>query len=283
MTLHNSRLMCLPATLLLDGAPCELCVGRIPWQGVRHACYRGSTAGSAALATSLVVNRARGSFRVVDRYLAVSGFIRGKHIEAGLPAARIAVKENFVWSAAQRKGAGDHYLFLGRLAREKGLDTLLTVWRAMPDLPPLVVAGDGPDASSLERTAPSGVRFLGSVPAAEVPALIAGARAVLLPSRVPEGAVPRAVLEAYASGVGVIASEIGGVPEGVRHGASGLLVAPDDVKAWVGALRQLTADDESVRLGEGARALWASRYAPEIARQAIERHYEAACGDALSA
>ncbi len=55
MTLHNYRLLCLPATFLRDGRVCELCLGRQPWRGVVHRCYRGSLGGSAALGTSLSV------------------------------------------------------------------------------------------------------------------------------------------------------------------------------------------------------------------------------------
>src|SRR5712691_11183656 len=39
VTLHNFRMMCLPANLLRDGRPCEDCVGRLPWRGVVHRCY----------------------------------------------------------------------------------------------------------------------------------------------------------------------------------------------------------------------------------------------------
>jgi glycosyltransferase involved in cell wall biosynthesis len=278
MTLHNYRAMCLPATLLRDGVSCELCVGHLPWRGVQHACYRGSVAGSASLATSLALHRARGSFDAVDRYLAVSGYVRDKHIEAGVPDEKIVVKENFTHPTTARSGSGEHYLFLGRLAREKGLDTLLAVWRDAADLAPLLVAGTGPEGADLARSAPQGVRFLGSVPAEQVPTLIANARAVLVPSRWYEPAVPRAVLEAYATGVGVVASAIGGLPEGVRDGESGLLVPPQDTVAWVSTLRRLEADEETERLGRGAKELWRTRYAPDVGLRCLEDAYESVAG-----
>jgi hypothetical protein len=45
MTLHNYRFLCLPAMFIRDGRICEDCLGRTPWPGVLHACYRGSTVG----------------------------------------------------------------------------------------------------------------------------------------------------------------------------------------------------------------------------------------------
>jgi glycosyltransferase involved in cell wall biosynthesis len=126
------------------------------------------------------------------------------------------------------------------------------------------------------------VRFLGAVPAAEVPDLLARARAVLVPSRWQEPAVPRAALEAYAAGVGVIAATTGALPEGVDD-ASGVLVDMEDVGAWVAAARRLQADEESLRLGVGAKALWTRRFAPDVALRAIEARYEEVRAGALSA
>ena len=62
VTLHNYRMFCLPATCVRDGEICELCLGRVPWRGVVYRCYRGSLAGSTAMAASLSLHRAIGSF-----------------------------------------------------------------------------------------------------------------------------------------------------------------------------------------------------------------------------
>ena len=59
MTVHNYRLMCLNGMLLRDGRPCEDCVGRSPWAGVRHRCYRDSVIASTAAAATIVYNRRR--------------------------------------------------------------------------------------------------------------------------------------------------------------------------------------------------------------------------------
>jgi glycosyltransferase involved in cell wall biosynthesis len=273
MTLHNYRLMCLPASLLREGRICELCVGHVPWEGVRHRCYRDSVAGSAVLAASLSVHRAAGSFDRVDRFLAVSDFVRAKHIEAGLPGDRITVRANFAWSAPARTGPGDHFLFAGRLAPEKGVDTLLRAWAEAPDLLPLVVVGDGPEEDRLRDLAPPGVRFLGRVTAAEMPPLMRGARALLVPSRWYEAALPRVVLEAYAAGVPAVAADIGALSDGVVDGVCGILVAPEAPAAWVEALRRLAAPGEAERMGAGAQDVWSGRYSPERGLATLESAY----------
>lgn len=276
MTLHNYRLMCLPATFLRDGSVCESCLGRIPWRGVRYRCYRGSVLGSAALAGSLTLHRGVRTFDAVSRYLAVSDFVREKYIEGGLAAGRIRVKDNFTWPGARRDGPGEYFLFMGRLSSEKGADTLLHAWRHGESLGRLLVVGDGPEAEALRLNAPPGVEFIGSVPPAEVPALLARARALLVPSRWYE-ASPRTIIEAYAAGVPVIASGLGALPEVVKDGISGYVVPPDDAGAWAEAAGRLLHDDTSEKLGAGAFRLWAERHTPEWGLRGLESAY----GEAL--
>jgi glycosyltransferase involved in cell wall biosynthesis len=272
VTLHNYRLMCLPATFLRDGRACEDCLGRLPWPGVVHRCYRGSAAGSAALAASLGVHRRAGTFRHVSGFLAVSEFVRDKHVEAGMDAARIRVKPNFVAPLPRRAGPGGDFLYLGRLSPEKGLDRLVGRWRDMPGR--LVVVGDGPDRARLEAAAPNTVEFHGSVPPDRVGGYLARARALVLPSICYEGA-PRTVVEAYAAGVPVIANRNGALPSVVDDGVTGLLVDPGSPGGWRDALARLGDDAVSARLGEGAFAAWHSRYSPEQGLADLEAAYTA--------
>ena len=89
LTLHNYRLLCLPATFLRDGKTCEDCLGHAPWRGVVHHYYRESVAGSASLAASISLHRHLRTFDRVARFLAVSEFVRDKYIEAGFDPGRI--------------------------------------------------------------------------------------------------------------------------------------------------------------------------------------------------
>lgn len=272
MTLHNARLLCLPATLLRSGVDCEACVGKVPWRGVAYACYRASRPASAALAASLTLHRAAKTFENVSIFLAVSEFVRTKHIEAGFDAERIRVKANFVQPAKRRVGAGSPFLYVGRLTSEKGVDTLLRSWGEAP----LEIVGDGEERKNLERQAPPSVRFLGAVPAERVPELMAQARGLLIPSR-SEG-LPRVVVEAFAAGVPVIASRVGGLPELVDDGVNGLLVDVDDVDGWRFAIQRLTADNESIRLGTGAFDTWQKRHSPAMGLDQLEAAYSEAIG-----
>lgn len=269
VTLHNYRLLCLPGTFVRDGRVCEDCLGRSPWRGAWHGCYRGSVGASSALAASVSLHRRLATFDTVTRYLAVSRFVRDRHVLAGMPADRIGVKPNFAWPQPVRRGPGRRFLFLGRLAEEKGVATLLAAWR--PSLGTLTVAGDGPLAASLRAAAPAGVEFLGTVPPHDIPTLLRDARALLVPSICFEGQ-PRTILEAYAAGVPVIASRLGALPELVGDGTTGRLVPPGDAAAWTHVIEAFD-ERQAQRLGEGAYARWRAQFTPAAGLRALEDAY----------
>lgn len=274
MTLHNYRLMCLPGTFVRDGRTCELCLNRVPWRGVVYRCYRNSLASSASLATAISLHRALGTFNNhVSLFLPVSEFVRGKHIEGGLAPERMHTKPNFVWPIPTRSDSGRHFAYVGRLSREKGVGTLIDVWKR--SYGELVVVGDGPDAKSLRIRASSAVRFVGILDPRRVETVLAKSRALLVPSITYEGA-PRTVLEAYAAGVPVLGSATGGLGELIQHDFSGLQVEPENPAAWTEAIERLLDDGESVRLGEGAFRLWKEKYTPERGLKNLKAAYRKA-------
>jgi glycosyltransferase involved in cell wall biosynthesis len=272
-TLHNYRMMCLPGTLLRDGSICEVCVGRVPWRGVAYRCYRGSVSAGAALATSITLHRALKTFDSVTLYLAISEFVRVKHIEAGFAPDRIAVKPHFAWKAIRRQGPGRYFLYIGRIASEKGIDGIARAWADAPA--ELLVAGDGPQLRRLRSEAPANVRFLGTLPPADIQRLLCDARALLVPSVCYEGA-GKVVLEAYAAGVPVLASRIGALPEAVEDGKSGLLLPESDSTSWLAAAHSLMDDAEAERMGEEAWRLWDRLYRPELASRNLLEAYQVA-------
>jgi glycosyltransferase involved in cell wall biosynthesis len=274
VTLHNYRLLCLPSTFVREGRVCESCLGHAPWRGVVHGCYRGSMPASAAIATSLTLHRAADTFSRPDLYLAVSDFVRRKHIAAGFDADRIQVKPNFTWAAPVREGPGDYFLFLGRLTSEKGPQTAIDAISRLGGSR-LVVVGDGPDHEALRAFAHPAVEFRGPVDGAEVPEILRRARALLVPSTWYEGA-PRSILEAFAAGVPVIASRIGGLPELVEDGVTGFLVAPNQPTDWAEAMARFCDDTEAIQMGLAAHRTWKERFGPDEGLRNLEEAYRAA-------
>jgi glycosyltransferase involved in cell wall biosynthesis len=151
--------------------------------------------------------------------------------------------------------SGHALVFAGRLGPQKALGVAL---QALVDVPEtsLAVAGDGPQRAALEGRArelglDGRVSFLGSVPREQVLRLFHAADASLLPSAWEN--FPHTVVEALAVGCPVIATAVGGVPEVVRDGENGLLVAPGDPSALAAAIARFFADDAlRARLREAA-------------------------------
>ena len=132
-------------------------------------------------------------------------------------------------------------LYAGRLSPEKGIGELVEATRGMR----LVVAGDGP----LRALVPNA---LGFVPHDELERLYDRAAIVVLPSY-REG-LPICVLEAMAHGRPVVATTVGGIPQLVEDGRTGLLVEPGDAEGLRAALERLLGDPElRRRMGRAAR------------------------------
>lgn len=273
VTLHNYRLMCAPGTFMREGRVCEDCLGHGTWRSVLHRCHRDSIAASAAMSTSLSTHWRMGTFAAPTLYLAVSEFLRHKHIAGGIPSDRIVVKSNFSWPAPLRKGPGHYFLFVGRLAPEKGVATLLDAWRYVPA--PLLVIGDGPELAVLRAKAPENVQVVGALPGDRIPRLLSQARALMVPSRWYEGQ-PRSILEAFAVGVPVVASRIGGLPELVEDGATGLLTDPFNPREWTEAAIRLLDDSETERMGRKAFESWSLRFNPDRGLELLEDAYRRA-------
>jgi glycosyltransferase involved in cell wall biosynthesis len=134
-------------------------------------------------------------------------------------------------------------VFVGRLEAVKGARYAIDAMRECPNQR-LVVVGDGPERASLETMARDlpNVSFVGMVPPAQVADYLARATMLVVPS-LQEGQ-PNAMLEAMARGVPVIASRVGSVPEVVKDGETGFLVAPRDSAAIARHVRHLSADEE---------------------------------------
>jgi glycogen(starch) synthase len=151
-------------------------------------------------------------------------------------------------------------VFVGRLAPQKGVRTLVEVARLLktPGVQVLLV-GDGPQRSRLEQeiqrlAVGDVVHLFGFVPHERVPAVLTHADLLVLPSLYEE--LGTILLEAMWVGVPIVASRTGGIPDIIDDGVNGLLVVPGDPEALASAIDRLLADpDLARRLGEAAREL----------------------------
>ena len=267
MTLHDYKLVCPTYQLLDDGKICEACLPRKFGQAVRRRCNGGSLVGSALSSLELTLHTALGSYDDIDALLCPSDFLRQKMVQGGIAAERLVHLTNFcdLSSIEPASAPGRGVLYAGRLSSEKGVDVLVDAVRHLPLGLPVTIAGDGPDREALEKQAADRgvadrITFLGRVPAAELHEQMRAAAMVVVPSRWYENQ-PMTVLEAYGCGRPVVASDLGGLPELVEDGVTGVLVPHQDPEALAAAIRRLADEPTAAhRMGLDGRAAAMARH-----------------------
>jgi colanic acid/amylovoran biosynthesis glycosyltransferase len=233
-------------------------------------------------------------FAKADRVFARSEALLENLAELGCPREKLQLQRTGVpldeWTFVPREVPASgawHLLQACRLVEKKGLYTTLKVFQAVQQKFPqarLTLVGDGPLLEPLRAKVASlgladAVSFPGFLNQKQLRALAQTCHIFLHPSETPadgnrEG-VPNSMLEAMASGMPILATEHGGIPEAVTHGVSGFLVAEGDAAALAEHALQLVGDDELYRrMAQAARAEVAQKFDRKRVSEALEAAYE---------
>jgi len=257
--LHDYSLFCPNSLFYSRGHICEACGGGRYYEIVLRGCRRGSRAASLIAGLAAYLDRWLGLSDLVDLFIAPSHFLKAKMGQHGLNAERVIVMPNFIELSAfattpsnHARGEGQkegYLLYFGRLSREKGLRTLIQAVAQVPGSR-LKIAGEGPQRQELEalagRRARGRVTFVGYQRAERLLDILRNAEIVILPSEWYENC-PYAILEAFAAGKPVIASDIGGIPELIEDGRDGLLFKPGNVGELANRIRLLLNDKHKIQ------------------------------------
>ncbi len=279
-TLHNFRLACAPAILFRDGHNCTQCIKGSPLWAVVHACYRDSRRASFAVASGILLHRALGTYRRnVDQFIALTQFARDQFIEIGLDSSRIAIKPNFLMQdPGLGPRAGGYALFAGRITQEKGVATLLRAWETHKPGLRLLIAGDGPAAGMLApyRDSQGPICWLGHQGAEAMAQHMANAEMLVIPSEWYEG-FPMVVVEAYARGLPIVASRLGGLNELIVDGVTGAHFTAGDAESLARAVTSLSTNKTlQEECSRNARTHFLQRYSHEANHTLLMGVYQAA-------
>jgi glycosyltransferase involved in cell wall biosynthesis len=281
-TCHDYVLVCPNSTFLSHGRLCERCLPARYWNAPLQRCKKGSLAASFIAMLVSSWDRMTGVPGKIGRFIAPSAFLCGKLIEGGIDGGRIEVIPNFIDLGRRIEIAeGDYFLCLGRLSREKGLDLAIRAAGGIEGAR-LLVVGEGPDRGALEREAAEHgggrVELIGYVTGEELERMIAAARFVVVPSRWYEN-LPYSVMEAMSAGKPVVASDIGGIPEMVDDGVTGLLFPHEDMYAMREHMKRLNSDEGLRRvMGDRAREKAERLYGRDAHYESIMKVYEDVLG-----
>lgn len=258
-TLHNFRVLCAQGAFLRAGRICQDCLGTLPWRGIYHKCYRGSVPQSTALVAMLGVHRSLGTYNnKVTRYIVLTEYAKQVFTAGGLPAEKLVIKPNFVDLPTRTERPSEGGLWVGRFSVEKGVQTLLDALQHNRRVK-LSMIGTGPLRPLLEKHPQIDLLGWQDDPS-DVYTRIRASLFMVIPSICHEN-FPRTLVEAFASGVPVIASRIGAFAELIKEGETGLLFNAGDSHDLARKIAYAYDHvDEMVRMGQQARIEYEKKY-----------------------
>lgn len=274
-TAHDYRIVC-PAYTFRDGQGriCEACRGVDFRQCISRRCAKGSLGASVVMAAEQWFrNCFYNPSRMLSGMIFVSDFSRSKHLEymPALGQLPMLTLHNMAPSAPlEPKTAvpGDRYfIYFGRLSEEKGVRSLFEAIAMQPDIR-FKIVGDGPLRLDLEAMMAgrglTNVEMLGFRTGDELTSLIRNALFTIVPSECYENN-PMSVVESYALGVPVIGARIGGIPEIVDEGTTGLYFRSGDSADLAQTIARASAlpDDRLLSMGAAAASYAATHFSPD--------------------
>lgn len=280
-TAHDLKMVCLNYKMMHHGRICEDCRGGSLLPCLKNRCVKDSLAKSAVNVCEGALHRLLRSYDAIDAIITPSAFYKQKFEAFGVAGERITHIPNFLSAETpevkKQKDFGRYFLYLGRLSEEKGVMTLISAVSST-DLR-LLVAGTGPMqeeiAQRLAQNPSPNITLLGFKRGQELADLVAGARAVVLPSEWYENG-PYSAIEALQLGRPLVCADIGGLPELIC--GNGFLFPAGDA----GALRQRLLDMDCMddtayaAMERASRALFDAVYTEKPHYNALMRVYDAA-------
>lgn len=264
MSVNNFRLICPNGLFLTKGHTCEKCAGGREYWCVVNNC-EGSILKSVGYAVrNAVAARMRLFMGNVAVYAPMTEFQRNKLISEGFPANRTMVIPNAAWNktATQHHVAGAYVLHVGRVSPEKGIPTLIAAARQLPRIP-FKAAGERTPGWQFLANVPTNYQLLGYVSTPELTKAYMDCRIVVVCSVCYEG-FPGVLLEAMSHAKPVICSRIGGLPEVVEDGVTGLLFEPGNTDELAEKIGYLWDRPQLCRrMGEAGRERVRREYSPE--------------------
>jgi glycosyltransferase involved in cell wall biosynthesis len=265
MTVHNFRLACPNGLLLSHGEVCHRCLGGGEYWCVLRNCENDIFKSTGYALRTAVARILRRYCDHVNHFLCLSTFQKDLLIEEGLPADRVTVLANpmsFASETISSKEKNGYVAYVGRISLEKDVPTLIEAARRLGDLQ-FKFAGDYHRMPEVIKQKPNNCEFLGQLDTKDIVQFYHNARMVVFATRCYEG-FPTVLLEAMSYGLPVVCSRIGGLPEIVEDGKTGLLYEPGNADELADRIWTLWGNPALCqKLGEAGRRKVQIDYAAE--------------------
>ena len=222
-TLHDYKLLCPRYDCLRYGKDiCELCFNGDKSNCKTYKCMKGSKLASIIGYEEAIKWSRERLESCTDVFVCPSKFMADKMVQGGFKKDKMKVLCNFIDVQKCKRDEftkGDYYCFIGRLSHEKGVKTLIEAANKLPYK--LVIIGGGPMEEELNAVAGKNIEFVGFKQWNEIKELVGKARFSVIPSEWYENN-PLSVIEAQCLGTPVLGARIGGIPELINEGVTGM-------------------------------------------------------------
>lgn len=254
MTLHDSFYLCPASTLMkAEQEYCGdyLCATDGPIHCIKNKCMRGSPVKSIYNAAEFKLRSLHKLYDQVDKLIAPSEAYRQILIQTGTDADRVSAIHNCIdkrfFDQPAPTEPGKYLLYVGRVVKEKGVDTLVKAMEHIPDVQ-LKVVGSGPLLPELQRIVSerrlNNVELCGFLRGDKLDDVYQNCLATVLPCNWLE-TFGLTVIESFAFGKPVIASALGALPELIDEGETGHLVPPGNETVLAEAMVKLWNDKDN--------------------------------------
>lgn len=281
--LSDFHMFCPAYLFCRDGQVCKECIHGLK-ACIKHRCVKDSKVMSLARVAQMRFIRVLNYYKYVDRFVTPSSFTRDMMIEQGFDSAKVVHISTFakdMLNAVDRSDLvkKDRILFLGNLSKEKGVDVLLKAYCKSKTSMPLEILGKGDIdfINELKAIVPDAkkdrVNFRGFISGDELNNYINRTAFMVHPVVWYEN-MPNSVVEIMSLKKTVIASDIGSMPELVKHEKNGFLVPPGDLDALAVAIDKMAFDSDLNEFGRHSRQIFEKNHTEEKHMQKLLKLFE---------
>lgn len=259
-TLHDYKLLCPRYDCLRNGTDiCELCFNGDKKNCKTYKCMKGSALASIIGYKEAVTWNKERLEACTDVFVCPSRFMAEKMAQGGFDKKKLITQCNFIEVEKCKKdecSKDDYYCYVGRLSHEKGVNTLIEAAKQLPYK--LIVIGGGPLSDELKVKANGSkgkIEFVGYKQWDEIKSLVGKARFTVIPSEWYENN-PLSVIEAQCLGTPVLGANIGGIPELIENGVTGMTFESrnvDDLTKKIETMWQYTFNYKEIAQNSQAR------------------------------
>jgi glycosyltransferase involved in cell wall biosynthesis len=284
MTMHDYKNVCASYSMLAKGKICEACRGGRYYQCFAKSCVKNSRVKSLLNTIEMYFHhKILHIYDRIDIFISPSMFLKNEVEKMGF-GGKIVYLANFVNLEEYRpqyEWTEKSIVYFGRLSSEKGLFTLIEALKGL-DVK-LKIIGDGPLKDAIgDRVKGEGVKnieLLGYKSGEELKDEIEKSMFMVLPSECYENN-PRTIIEGFALGKPVVGARIGGIPELVKDGETGITFESGNAQDLADKIRTLIKQpDLIVEMGKKARRFVESKLNPEQHYSRLMAIYQEAMGE----